>query len=273
MNNSSGKIPSNDFSGDVAAHYDQFLGPLFFEPYAIEVAKRINPATVSVALEIGSGTGRVTRHMRERIQARGKLIASDISDEMLAEAKRKLSHLDIDWQVIDAQQLPFNDNSVDLVVCCFAYMFVPDKPKAFAEAYRVLRPGGMFLFTTWDDLEHNAASYVSRSIAKEYLEEPYPESYNLATSMSDEAGIRSLLQDAGFLNISIEKVQRSSVSPTAKEATYGLVEGGLIYKDIKKRNPAWIEEIKMKVEKELSAKYGSSPMIAPMSAVISQAWR
>jgi ubiquinone/menaquinone biosynthesis C-methylase UbiE len=273
MNEISTKSPAANFSGEIATNYDQFLGPLFFEPYAIEVAKRIDPASVSVALEIAAGTGRVTRHIRDRIKASAKLIASDISEDMLAEAKKKLSHLDIDWQNIDAQQLPFSDNSIDLVVCCFGYMFVPDKPKAFAEVYRVLKPGGQFLFTTWDKLENNAASCISRTIAKEYLEEPLPESYNLATSMSDEALIKPLLQDAGFSKISIEKVEQLSVSPTAKEATYGLVEGGLIYKDIKKRNPAWIDEIKIKVEKELAEKFGAAPMIAPMSAVISQAWK
>jgi hypothetical protein len=47
----------------------------------------------------------------------------------------------------------------------------------------------------------------------------------------------------------------------------------LIYKEIKKRNPAWIEEIKIKVEKELAEKFGAAPMSAPMSAVISQAWK
>jgi ubiquinone/menaquinone biosynthesis C-methylase UbiE len=273
MNDTSIAIPSPDFAGEIATHYDHFLGPLFFEPYAIEVAKRIDPASVTLALEIAAGTGRVTRHIRERIPASAKLIASDISEDMLVEARKKLSHSDIDWQNIDAQELPFSDNSIDLVVCCFGYMFVPDKPKAFAEVYRVLRPGGMFLFTTWDKLEYNAASYTSRTIAKEYLEEPLPESYNLATSMSDEAVINPLLQNAGFTKISIEKVARFSVSPTAKQATYGLVEGGLIYKEIKKRNPAWIDEIKIKVEKELAEKFGDAPMIAPMSAVISQAWK
>src|SRR6188768_2609617 len=144
MNDTSSSIPSADFSGDIATHYDHFLGPLFFEPYAIEVAKRIDPVGVSIVLEIAAGTGRVTRHIRERIHPSAKLIASDISKDMLAVAKKKLSHIDIDWQNIDAQQLPFSDNSIDLVVCCFGYMFVPDKPKAFAEVYRVLKPGGQF---------------------------------------------------------------------------------------------------------------------------------
>ena len=271
MNDSSTEVPSSSLPGETVTHYDQFFGPLYFEPYAIEVAKRIDPAPVSIVLEIAAGTGRVTRHIRERIPRSAKLIASDISEDMLAVAKKKLSHLDIEWQNIDAQQLPFSDNSIDLVVCCFGYMFVPDKQKAFAEVYRILKPGGVFLFATWDKLENNAASYFSISIAKKYLEEPLPESYNVATSMSDETVIRPLLQDAGFSKISIEKVQLSSVSPTAKEAAYGLVEGGPIYEKIKKRNPAWIDEIKIKLEKELAEKFGSAPMIAPMSAVISQA--
>jgi len=260
-------------SNSSAAYYDQFFGPLYFEPYALEVIKRIDPTSVSIALEIAAGTGRVTRHIRECIPATARLIASDISEDMMGEAKKKLDHLNIEWQNIDAQELPFNDNSIDLVVCCFGYMFVPEKQKAFAEAYRVLKPGGMFLFTTWDKLEHNAASYTARSIAMEYWEGPLPESYNQATSMSDETAIRQLLKDAGFSKMKIETVKLLSTSPSAKEIANGLVEGGGIYSELKKQNPAWIPEIKNKVEKELAEKFGAAPMIAPISAVISQAWK
>jgi ubiquinone/menaquinone biosynthesis C-methylase UbiE len=270
MNDTSTKVPSSDSPGGGAFHYDHFLGPLFFEPYAIEVAKRIDPSSVSIALEIAAGTGRVTRHIRERIAASAKLIASDISEEMLAEARKKLSHLDIEWQNIDAQELPFSDNSIDLIVCCFGYMFVPDKPKAFAEAYRVLKPGGLFLFTTWDKLEHNAVSYTSRLLAEKYLKGPLPASYNLAVSMSDEVVIRSLLEKAGFTKTSIEKVEQVSVCSTAKEAATGLVDG-FVFNEIRERNPEWIDEIKKQLEKELSEKFGAAPMMAPMSAVISEA--
>jgi ubiquinone/menaquinone biosynthesis C-methylase UbiE len=264
---------SNAVSGDSAAHYDQFFGPLYFEPYAIEVAERIDPSSISIALEIAAGTGRVTRHIRERIKPTAKLIASDISEDMLSEAKKKLSHLSIEWQTIDAQELPLSDNSIDLVVCCFGYMFVPDKPKAFTEAHRVLRPGGLLLFTTWDRGEKNIPSYITRTIANEYLEKPLSASDNLATSMSEEADIRPLIENAGFTKISIEKVELRSGNITAKDVAYGLVKGGPFYKEIKKRNPAWIEEIIGKVEKELAEKFGTDPMRAPISAVICQAWK
>ena len=78
---------------------------------------------------------------------------------------------------------------------------------------------------------------------------------------------------AGFAKISIEKVGLLLTCPTAKEAAYGLVEGGAIYEEIKRRNPAWIDEIKIQLEKELAEKFGAAPMIAPISAVISQAWK
>ncbi|MGN7204144.1 class I SAM-dependent methyltransferase [Pedobacter sp. SAFR-022] len=254
-----------------AIHYDQFFGPLFFEPYALEVAKRIDFIQVSTVLEIAAGTGRVTRHIRERIPKSAKLIASDISEDMLSVAKEKLGHLDIVWRNIDAQRLPFDVNSIELVICCFGYMFVPDRPKAFAEVYRILKPGGQLLFTTWDELKNNAASYISRTIAQEYVEEPLPKSYNLATSMSDVAAIEALLGDAGFAIPIIEQVGLFSVSPTAKEATMALVERGPLYEDIKKCNPGAISEIKVRVEKELTEKFGAGPMVAPISALISQA--
>jgi len=273
MADTSTKTLSDGTSGQTAAHYDQFFGPLYFEPYAIEVAKRIDPVGVAVVLEIAAGTGRVTRHIRERILPSAKLIASDISEEMLAVAKKKLSHLDIEWQNIDAQQLPFSDNSIDLVICCFGYMFVPDKPTAFAEVWRVLRPGGHFLFITWDKLENNPASYTSRSIAKQYLEGPLLGPYDLPTSMSDERGIRSLLQDGGFSKLSVEKVSLLSVSPSAKEVALGFVQGGSVYDEIRKRNPGSIEEIKIKLEKELAGQFGDAPMIVPVSALISRAWK
>ncbi len=262
-----------DFSGSIPKHYDQFSGPMFFEPYSVEVSSRIDPSSVDVALELASGTGRVTRHLRDVLGSTTKLIASDVSPDMLAVAKEKLKALDINWEMIDAQQLPFEDDSIDLVVCCFGYMFVPDKLKAFGEAYRVLRPGGMLLFTTWDKLELIGASYVYRNIAKKYLKEPLPESYNLPFSMNDESAIKEMLQKVGFSKISIESVSKLSVSPTAKEASEGLTQGGVIYNAIMNQNPEWVEEIKSLVEKELSQKFGEAPMVAPMSAVISQAWK
>ena len=267
------ELPRPSFSGSIPEHYERVLGPMFFEPYAIEVSKRIDPSFVNIVLEIGSGTGRVTAHLRKVVSTSTKVIGSDISEDMLSVAKGKLKELEIDWRIIDAQQLPFDDDSIDVVVGCFCYMFVPDKCKAFAEVYRVLRPGGMLIFCTWDKLELNSASFTYRRIVRPIFGNDLPEFYNLPFSMNDKSVIKKMLQEIGFSKIMVEIVVKESISRTAREAADGLARGGSIYNEIMKHDPSLVEEIITKLEKELSETFGAAPMIAPMTAVISQAWK
>jgi ubiquinone/menaquinone biosynthesis C-methylase UbiE len=256
------------FSGSIPANYDEYLGPMFFEPYAQDISKLISTADINAALEIGCGTGRVTRHLRNALAADVKLIASDISPDMLAVAKNKLKNENIEWKIADAQKLPFDDNSVDLVVCYFGYMLVPDKGAAYSEAKRVLRKGGMFLMATWDKLEHNEASFVFRRRLKDHFGESLPELYKLPFSMHDSNLIIQSLKAAGFIDIQSEHVTKHSRAETAAKAAHGLVKGGSLYHEIMKRDPKLVDEIFSEVEKELTEKYGREPMIAPMSAII-----
>src|SRR5689334_15225741 len=50
-------LPPTIFTGSIPGHYDQYLGPMFFEPYAIHVVGLFDPAAVKSALELGCGTG------------------------------------------------------------------------------------------------------------------------------------------------------------------------------------------------------------------------
>ena len=273
MDNKTNSLTPFNFSGSIPEHYEQYLGPMFIEPYAIEIANRINGSLVQFALEIGCGTGRVTRHLRTIIPPASKLVASDISEDMLSVAKEKLKDLEIDWQIIDAQQLPFDNNCMDLVVCSFGYMFVPDISKGFAEAYRVLKPGGMLIFSTWDKMELNGASDTYRKIVKKLLGDSLPDLYKLPFSMNDQTAIKRMLKETGFSKIAIESVDKVSISQTAKEAANGLARGGSIYNEVIKHDPSLVEEIVKTLEEELAEKFGASPMIAPMRSVVCQAWK
>jgi ubiquinone/menaquinone biosynthesis C-methylase UbiE len=268
MNN---ELPSGAarFSGSVPRHYDERLGPLFFEPYAIEVVSRIDPSNIKTALELASGTGRVTRHLRKTLSPGATLVASDLSEEMLAVAKEKLKGEAIEWRIIDASVLPFPDNSMDLIVCCFGYMFVPESTKAFTEAYRVLRKNGILLFTTWGEMKKNGASNVYRKAVKKYVGNTLPDSYKLPFSMHDENEIISRLSSAGFNEITVESCLKNSVSETAAQAAEILTQGGAIYNELMLRNPEWVKQTRIEVEEELGEKYGIAPMVAPMQALIS----
>ncbi|RYY60917.1 MAG: methyltransferase domain-containing protein [Chitinophagaceae bacterium] len=258
--------------GDEATDYDAFFGPFYFEPYARELVARMDEGQQGEVLELGAGTGRVTAQIRKRIPAGSRLVASDIDAGMLAFAEKKLAQLDIEWRIIDACELPFEANTFQTIVCGFGYMFVPDKEKAFSEAYRVLRPGGQLLFTTWDKLENNPASFIARTIAEQYLTHPVPASYDTATSMSDAAEIETRLQGAGFRKITIERLAVESGPTTAREAARVLSKSG-IYPEVLEQNPDCVPDIESRVHAALAARFGESPMVAPASALISQAWK
>src|SRR6476661_6264867 len=140
------------FAGSVPANYDRYLGPLLFEPYALDLVERLKNDQLKQVLEIACGTGRVTRHLTKLVEADGRLVASDLNPDMIAQAKTQLTGERVQWQVADAQQLPFDANSFDHVICQFGVMFFPDKPAAFREAYRVMQPGGKYIFSVWDNM-------------------------------------------------------------------------------------------------------------------------
>ncbi len=259
------------FNGSVPSHYDQYLGPMLFEDYAIDVCARINTSNVKSVLELCSGTGRVTNHLRKTLLPTTRLVASDISQDMLTVAKGRIQDSNIDWQVIDAQQIPFAANEFDLVVCCFGYMLIPDRAKAFEETLRVLRPGGTLLMSTWDTLERNEASHVFRSIIKKSFGDSLPETYKLPYSLNNPESIKEELLNAGFSKVNVDIVNKNSVCASAKEAAYGLVHGGSLYNEVIKRGPETLNEILKKVEQQLAIKYGNAPMVAPMRALITVA--
>src|SRR6185295_8943504 len=118
------------FSGTIPENYDRYLGPLLFEPYAMDIVSRIRKEKVSNVLELACGTGRVTRHLFRYFAGKAKITATDLNPDMIAIARQQVLDRSIDWIPADMQQLPFPDNSFDLAVCQYGIMFVPDKPLA-----------------------------------------------------------------------------------------------------------------------------------------------
>ncbi len=250
----------------------QFFDKFYFEPYAIELAKRVVAAPSATILELGAGTGIVTARVQPALPAGVHYIASDVDRAALLKAQQRLHNNDVVWRIIDAVDVPLPDRSVDFVLGGFIYMFVPDKAKAFAEANRVLKPGGKLIFTTWDKLENNPASHLARTIATEYLG-AIPELMDTtATSMSDAAAIDQSLNAAGFSRVSVEFIQLNSSAQSAGVAAEGLMTGEL-FNNIRKEQPAIPDKIKTRLESELTHKFGQAPMVAPVSALMTEAWK
>jgi len=133
------------FEGTIPQHYDRYLGPLLFHPYADDLAARLVPKPDVRVLEIACGTGLVTRRLLDRLGGSGSILATDLNEAMLAYARSQVvAAPGLQWRQADAVKLPLPDRSFDAVVCQFGLMFFPDKAAALREAFRVLRPGGRF---------------------------------------------------------------------------------------------------------------------------------
>ncbi|MFC9893342.1 class I SAM-dependent methyltransferase [Nocardia sp. NPDC127579] len=98
--------------------------------------------------DIGCGPGDLLRNLAERAGVTGTATGIDPSPEMLRYAREHSAHLPrCAFELAPAQQLPLADASVDVLTCTFVMHHIPQarRPDAFAEMFRVLRPGGRLL--------------------------------------------------------------------------------------------------------------------------------
>ena len=161
------------FTGSVPASYDRLMVPLIFQPYADELARRATALRPKRILETAAGTGVVTQALHEALPD-AEIVATDLNQPMLDVARDRISVSNVRFQQADAQELPFDDCSFDLVVCQFGSMFFPDKVLGHSEARRVLREGGNYLLAIWDSLERNEASAVAQRVLIDLFPEDPP---------------------------------------------------------------------------------------------------
>jgi SAM-dependent methyltransferase len=133
---------------EVAASYATRVAPRYVPIAELLPARLGRPARPCTVLEIAAGTGLLTRLMAgAELAAGGTWIATDLSMGMLRVA-RAAAEDQVRWACANATALPFADAAVDLVVSSLGP--VQETVELFAEALRVLRPGGTLAITLWD---------------------------------------------------------------------------------------------------------------------------
>lgn len=133
----------------------QGFGPWVVSHYPITPGCRV--------LELGCGTGSMWQDQDALIQKCAELVLSDFSAGMLETARANVTGPNVRHAVIDIQDIPFPDESFDLVIANMMLYHVPDLPKALREVRRVLKPGGTFLCATYG--EHGIMEYLSGILA------------------------------------------------------------------------------------------------------------
>ena len=172
----------------------------------------LDPQPGQTILELGAGTGETGFAAARLIGDGGRLLSTDLPPTMVEVAKRRAQELGIDnaeFRVMDAEHIDLEADSVDGILCRWAYMLMPDPAAAMAESRRVLRSGGRLSLAVMGGPAQNPwASRVAMSIAGLGLIPPIdPKASGGLFSLADHDRLRELLGLAGFDEVRIEEME------------------------------------------------------------------
>ena len=256
------------FAGSIPGLYDRYMGPMLFAPYAEVVAARAKALQPARILETAAGTGIVTAALHEALPD-AEIVATDLNQAMLDVAAGRIRSDKVSFLAADAQSLPFEDASFDLVACQFGVMFYPDKVLANAEARRVLRDGGHYLLVIWDSIDRNLATKVAgAAVAALFPDDAAAFFERIPFRYHDRAAIEGDLRRAGFAAIDFETVELRSRAPSARDAAIGLCQGTPMRAELEKRGPDALEQATQCATQALRQFEGPDGFNAPMTAHI-----
>ena len=246
------------FAGAVPKIYETHLVPLIFDSYADDLLKRMTSRPLTRVLEVAAGTGVVTRRMAAGLPDRTSIVATDLNQGMLDQASSVGTERPVTWQQADAQQLPFDDESFDAVVCQFGVMFFPEKQRAFAEVRRVLRPGGVYIFNVWDRIDQNEfADAVTAGVANLFPADPPRFLPRTPYGYFDHAVLRRDLGSGGFTATpEIVTVTARSQAKSPEDPAIAFCHGTPLRGEIEARNVSWLGEATSAAAEEIAKRFG-----------------
>jgi ubiquinone/menaquinone biosynthesis C-methylase UbiE len=175
------------------------------------LVERADPQPGQTFLEIAAGTGDLGFAVAERVGETGHVISSDFSPNMLDVARRygeACGLTQVEYRVLDAEQMDLDDDSVDGVVCRWGYMLMADPAAALGETRRVLRDGGPLAFSVWTTPDRNpwAAVPGMTLVQRGHAAPPEPGAPGIF-AMGDPGRIRELVTQAGFPEPELEEIE------------------------------------------------------------------
>ncbi len=257
------------FTGDIPRFYDQHLGPIIFEPYAADLARRAAGLKAGNVLEIASGTGVSTVALRAALPQTTRIVATDLNQAMLDIAQEKLaSAVNVEFKQADAMALPFDDATFDLITIQFGVMFFPDRPAAYAEARRVLKPGGTMLVNVWGEMSANPFAEIAHADAIRFFPDNPPKFYLTPFGYADPARVRADLRAGGFSDVQHEVVRFEQEVGDWRHFASGLIYGNPMIVDIQASKTVEADDMVAAITEELETRFGKAPAKMPLEAIV-----
>lgn len=260
---------STKFVGNIPENYDRGLGPVLFDDFAADLAARALAHKAEKVVELAAGTGIVSRKLRDGLSPDKKLVVTDLNPPMLDIARAKFRDGEnVEFTPADVMSLPFDDESCDLVVCQFGVMFFADKPAAFREVRRVLKPGGLFLFNAWGTMESCSYSNIVYDVGVNFFPDSPLTFYQVPFSYADIDTAHGDLAAGGFENRRHETVDIVKEVSDWGAFSKGLVWGNPLIDEIEQRGTVPPEAVMDAIGVALQDHFGAAPASIPLQAII-----
>ncbi len=258
------------FTGSIPKLYETYLVPLIFEPYAADLVGRLASRSLTRVLEIAAGTGVVTRKLASVLPGNVSIIATDLNQPMLDMASAIGTKRPVELRQADAMQLPFADGTFDAVVCQFGVMFFPEKAKAFSEARRVLRSGGVFIFNVWDRIKENEfADTVTTALESLFPRDPPRFMARTPHGYYDRPTIERDLASGGFAkSAQIATVAARSRAKSSRVPAVAYCQGTPLRSEIETRDASRLGEATDIAAEALARRFGRGAVNGKIQAHI-----
>ncbi|MEU7630061.1 methyltransferase domain-containing protein [Nocardia sp. NPDC049220] len=199
----------------VADGYAEFA-PAIMQPFSARALEFVSLSARSQVVDVAAGPGMLTLPAAERV---ARVEAIDFSESMIARLMKTAADAgltNIGAQVGDGQALPFGSDRFDAGFSMFGLMFFPDRAKGFAELFRVLRPGGTAVVSSWAPVAESPLMrmmFGAFTAADPSIQEPQPN----VLSLENPEVFESEMRGAGFEAVSI---QRHSIALTFSDSEH-----------------------------------------------------
>jgi len=199
----------------VAAKYDVMNDLMSFGIHRLWKRYTIDAAAVrpgNKVLDLAGGTGDLTRKFSEIVGDSGQVVLADINDSMIKVGRDKLRDLgvvgNVEYVQANAEALPFEENTFDLVTVAFGLRNVTNKDRALESIFRVLKPGGRLLVLEFSKPQHdwlnkaydfysfNILPNVGQVVAND--KESYLYLSESIRMHPDQETLKGMMEDAGF---------------------------------------------------------------------------
>ncbi len=259
-----------EFTGSIPEFYDTYLVPLIFDAYASDLAGRVAALAPGAVLETAAGSGVVPRALASRLGSKARYVVTDLNQAMLDHAATRQGSDDrVEWRQADALDLPFDRNSFDVVVCQFGVMFFPDRVRGYAEARRVLKPGGRYVFSVWDHITENEfADVVTAAAAEIFPDDPPCFLVRTPHGYHDQDLVRQDLDAAGFSDISVDTIKEVSRAPSPRHPAVAYCQGTPLRNEIEARDARLLQHVTDHAAQAIATRFGDGPVSAKIQAHI-----